>query len=166
MTSILKVDNIQDSGGTAAISIDSSGRVNTPARPAFFAYMSGTQALSSIINGVDVTQYMTVIDYNIGSHYSSANGFVAPVAGIYHFSCGFYYYSATDGELKVYKNNGLWQRLSNSKLGAARNPFSAQASFTMQLAVNDAVKLSFASASNATMFHGNRNTFFSGFLVG
>jgi hypothetical protein len=151
---------------TKALEIDSSGRVLMPEKPAFFAYTATTHAFSSIINGVDVTQYMTSIDYNIGNYYSAANGFVAPVAGIYHFSCGFYYYSATDGELKVYKNNAVHQRLSNSKLGAARNPFAAQASFTMQLAVNDAVKLSFFSASNATMFNGNRNTFFSGFLVG
>ena len=168
MTSILKVTEIQDpTNSNTALSIDSSGRLTTPARPAFFAYLTNTQNFSSIsVNPVDVTQYLTSIDYNIGSCYSAANGFVAPVDGIYHFSCGFYYYNASNGELRVYKNNLIWQRLSNSLLAAARNPFSGQSSFTMQLDANDAVKLSFTSSSDATMYNGNRNTFFSGFLVG
>jgi hypothetical protein len=38
MSSILKVSEIQDpTNGNTAVSIDSSGRVLTPARPAFFA---------------------------------------------------------------------------------------------------------------------------------
>ena len=166
MSSTIKVDNIQNAAGISAMNIDSGGRVLTPARPAFFASLTTTTAFSSISNGVDLTQYLTTIDYNIGNHYSAAKGFVVPIDGIYHFTCGFYYYFASDGELKVYKNNLLWQRLSNSALGANRNPFSAQASFTMQLVANDAIKMSFSSGTNASMFNGNRNTFFSGFLVG
>jgi hypothetical protein len=165
--STLYVDNIYSKTGTSqALTIDSSGRVTTPARPAFCAVLTATTAFSSISSGVDLTQYLTTIDYNIGNHYSAANGFVAPIDGIYHFTCGFYYYSAADGELRVFKNGAIYQRLSNSALGANRNPFSAQASFTMQLSVNDAVKMNFQSFTNASMYDGNRNTFFSGFLVG
>ena len=167
MTSILKVSEIQDpTNSNTALSIDSSGRILMPARPAFFASLTLTTAFSSISSGVDLTQYLTTIDYNIGNHYSAANGFVAPIDGIYHFTCGFYYYSASNGELQVFKNGTVWQRLSNSALGANRNPFSAQASFTMQLVVNDAIKMTFASGTNASMYNGHRNTFFSGFLVG
>ena len=167
MASILNVDKIRANGSTTdGLTIDSSGRITTPARPAFFASLTTTTAFSSIVNGVDLTQYLTTIDYNIGSHYSAANGFVAPIDGIYHFTCGFYYYNASTGELQVFKNGTIWQRLSNSLLGANRNPFSAQASFTMQLSATDAIKLTFSSAVDASMYNGYRNTFFSGFLVG
>ena len=166
MPSVLKVNEVQNIQNLTAMEIDSSGRITTPARPAFFACLAATTAFSSISSGVDLTQYLTSIDFNIGNHYSAANGFVAPIDGIYHFSCGYYYYNASNGELTVHKNGTAHQRLSNSLLGANRNPFSAQASFTMQLAENDAIKMNFSSATNASMYNGYRNTFFSGFLVG
>lgn len=144
----------------------SGKHVVMPEKPAFFASLAATQSFSSITGGVDLTQYLTSIDFNIGNHYSAANGFVAPIDGVYHFSCGFYYYNASDGELRVFKNGAIYQRLSNSLLGANRNPFSAQASFTMQLVADDAIKMNFSSATNASMYNGYRNTFFSGFLVG
>lgn len=163
----LNVGTIKESTGTTtAMTIDSDGHILTPQRPAFFASLALTTPFTSISGGIDLTQYLTSIDYNIGNHYSAADGFVAPIDGIYHFSCGFYYYSAADGELQAFKNGTVWQRLSNSSLGANRNPFSAQASFTMQLVADDEIKLKFTSFTDASMFNGNRNTFFSGFLVG
>jgi len=155
------------SGGTTGLTVNSDGYILTPTRPAFFAYLPSTQNLTNIgINPVDITQYLTSIDYNIGSCYSAANGFVAPVDGIYHFTCGFYYYNASDGEIRVYKNNSIWQRLSNSNIQTDANPFSANHSFAMNLSDTDAVKISFTSSDDATMYNGNRNTFFSGFLIG
>ena len=41
MTGILKVDTIQSSGGTTGLTIDSSGRMFTPARPAFYIRKTG-----------------------------------------------------------------------------------------------------------------------------
>ncbi len=82
MTSIIKVDNIQSSGGTAALSIDSSGRVLTPARPSFF--VSHDSASSAGLTG---TVNFNTVHSNNGSHFDITNDrFVAPVAGFYHFS--------------------------------------------------------------------------------
>lgn len=49
MTSVLKVDNIQNSSGTSAMSIDSGGRPLIPNGkvPCFHVYRSTTQALTS-----------------------------------------------------------------------------------------------------------------------
>ena len=47
MASELHVDAIKHSGGTSALTIDSSGRVFTPVRPAFFAYLNATTSISS-----------------------------------------------------------------------------------------------------------------------
>ena len=40
MASELHVDAIKHSGGTSAMTIDSTGRILTPARPAFSAHLS------------------------------------------------------------------------------------------------------------------------------
>ena len=166
MSSTLKVQNIAHTGGTNAMTIDSSGRINQPAKPAFFAYLTVERSLSSIsVNPIDITQYLTGIDYNIGSCYSAANGFVAPMDGIYTFSAGFYYYNAANAEYRVYKNNSIWQRLPSSNIGTANNPFTGNFTWHMQLSTNDAIKISMLSGNNANLFHGNRNTFFCGYMV-
>ena len=46
MSSILKVDTIQNTGGTTGLTIDSNGFV-LPKAVAFSAYMSGTQSISA-----------------------------------------------------------------------------------------------------------------------
>lgn len=100
MTSVLKVDNIQNSSGTSAISIDTSGNI-TPAQkllygtnqPMFSA--RGQNANSSITNlalsnttDETSTTYITgfsQLDVNQGNLYSNGR-LVAPVNGIYEIN--------------------------------------------------------------------------------
>ena len=76
MASILKVNTIQDAtNSTTAMSIDTAGRVTTPARPSWSAYTT------SHIESSQTIVFDTVV-HNIGSHYNSSNGkFTAPVTG-------------------------------------------------------------------------------------
>lgn len=165
MSSILKVSSIQDpTNSNTALSVDASGRVTTPARPAFFAYLTSTQSLNSA-SDIDITQYLTSTDFNIGGHYSSTNGFEAPIDGIYYFQFGFYTYSVSYSELIVYKNGAKFQRLSNANVTNAVNPFSAQSSSLIQLSSGDEIKV-YHSPVTASLYSGDRNTFFSGYLVG
>ena len=83
MTSILKVSEIQDpTNGNSALTIDNSGHVLTPERPAFSVKRVDTAAAGA----TGQIQFNTV-DTNINSCWDTTNyRFEAPVAGIYHFS--------------------------------------------------------------------------------
>ena len=81
--STLKVGTIQDhTNSNTPISIDSTGRILTPARPAFRARLAGsTQATGTQGNIVFETE-----DFDIGGNYDHTTGeFTAPITGIYHF---------------------------------------------------------------------------------
>ena len=90
MTSILKVNNIQNSSGTSAMAIDGSGRVTTPAIPAFKVTRRNNGGSQAQLTGSDIfktgqTNGQITVNYNIGSHF--ANGrFTCPVAGLYQFT--------------------------------------------------------------------------------
>ena len=74
------VTAIKHSGGTSALTIDSSGRTLFPSRPAFSATRdAGDVAVGSVVIFDDVRT-------NIGNHYDASNGrFTAPIAGTYAF---------------------------------------------------------------------------------
>ena len=82
MSSILKVSEIQDpTNNNSALTIDSSGRVAMPVKPAFSAVRTTTQAVnnSTIICDVVIT--------NVGGHYNGTTGqFTCPIAGLYQFN--------------------------------------------------------------------------------
>ena len=86
MASELHVDAIKHSGGTTALEIDSSGRVLTPARPAFKARRLGGSN-QSLGGGSDTqTLIMNVVDFDIGGGYNTSTGiYTVPKTGIYFF---------------------------------------------------------------------------------
>ena len=102
--STLNVTNIANPNGTTAMAIDSTGRILTPARPAFRARLAGsTQATGVTGNIVFETE-----DFDIGGNYDTTTGeFNAPITGTYHIM--FQGVSATN--------------TSGSKNNAAENPY-------------------------------------------
>lgn len=81
--SILRVNEIQHSNGTAALTIDSSGRIITPSNVAFQARGSATQSVTT--TGNTTVQYNTAT-INRGNNFSTANfRFISPVSGLYLF---------------------------------------------------------------------------------
>ena len=88
MTSILKLDNIQNASGTSAISIDSGGRILTPARPAWSAYLSIQQSTTDYTIAAPVP--FDTEDFDIGGNLTvdTTNGavFTAPITGLYQFN--------------------------------------------------------------------------------
>ena len=79
----LLVQNIKHTNGTTAQTIDSTGRVLTPARPAFRARIAGSTGAT----GTNGTLVFETEDFDIGGNYNTSNGrFTAPITGIYWFS--------------------------------------------------------------------------------
>jgi hypothetical protein len=80
--STLKVDTIQHSGGTTGLTIDSTGRILQPAKPAFRARIAG----STGGHGDNGTLVFETEDFDIGGNYNASTGiFTAPIDGVYHF---------------------------------------------------------------------------------
>ena len=67
MTSILKVDNIQNSSGTSAMTIDSSGNLALPNIGSNALYRTGTWTVTDVSgNGLSLTQSETARSIRIG----------------------------------------------------------------------------------------------------
>jgi len=75
----IKVANLKSSGGTTAMTIDSSGRVLQPTKPAWFVGKTGNAIAAQnpvVFDDVDV---------NVGNIYSNSTGKVTiPIAGNYY----------------------------------------------------------------------------------
>lgn len=100
MTSILKVDSIQNtagaseikidtiknSTGTAAMTIDSAGRVFMPAKPMMSVRgRNNTVANSSVFSAFQEITSWSATDVNVGNCLQNGR-FRAPVTGVYHLS--------------------------------------------------------------------------------
>ena len=164
MASILKVNTIQDAtNSNTAMSIDSSGRVTTAARPAFSALNTSSVAIS----GLTALVFDTAT-FNIGSHFELSSGnFTAPVDGIYLFTFKTLLYNMGTGEyfdFYPYINGVQKQRFELTGNGGGHTQFDY--SELVQLNANDVFKLygNDRSAGSYSMY-GNENRF-TGCLIG
>lgn len=165
MASIIGVETLQHTNGTTAATIDSSGRILQPAKPAFYAYADdGWQGLTSDVwaaVNLDHTRF------NQGNHYNtSTSEFVAPVAGIYHFSAQGYYDGHTNrARLGVFKNGA---QIALSFVQADGTAYTAHISTMAELAVGDAISLEIrldAADGSSDYYLGENQTFLAGYLV-
>ena len=170
MSSILKVDTIQNTGGTTGLTIDSTGRMLTPARPAFRAKFSASGTLAaggdmgggnSVLIPDDVTTSGFGL-HNVGSHYSTSNGkFTAPIAGLYFFQFNMYQNNTTDCEIDFYLGA---QNLGNGRFYASGDSYSTcNASTTLMLSASDEVTI---KVQVGTAYFNQTVSNFSGFLIG
>jgi hypothetical protein len=163
MTSILKVSSIQDpTNSNTALSIDTSGRVTTPARPAFRVY--GTSAVWASLSAAVKINLLTTVDYNIGSHYSTTDHeFTAPCDGLFHFSGRLYVNNTatmSDFYLSV-DDAGFVPNLYFASQDNDQSDSSVTFAVTLQLTANQTVSIK----GNTGQYYPNLSSF-SGFLVG
>jgi hypothetical protein len=168
--SITGAANISASGTTYGITQTTSGYVNFPYRPSFYAYgiSGGTFAVGSYI-------ISPTTEVNIGGHYNTSNGrFTAPITGLYQFHWSNIA-NTTSGVYRYYfRVNGInvgnsHLRQDNSPDGTAYGNNGAYC-ITCPLSVNDYAQV-FYSAGPTSMYPGansltNEFINFSGWLIG
>jgi len=174
MASILKVNTIQDAtNSTTSMTIDSTGRILTPARPAFRARIAG----SSTGTGVNGNIVFETEDFDIGSNYDHTNGeFTAPIAGIYQFvfkcliatnSSG----SAMSGgdvfhaDLEVNGSNVAGGRCYHY-IGSGAHQNQVHLNELQQLSANDTVRINVGSEFVYSEANAEYDPVFIGLLVG
>ena len=163
--STLKVGTIQDhANSNTAMSIDSSGRVTTPARPSFKAKPSSNTSIAvnnDIVFG-DVTTSGFGL-HNIGGHYNTSTGiFTAPVAGVYFFQYTTYQNAATGAEVDLFLN-GTGIGVAREFGGSSMSYNSLNHAQNLLLAASDEVKVRVAVG---TAYINVNVSSFSGFLIG
>jgi hypothetical protein len=107
--STLNVDQIGHStSGTTALTVDSSGRVTTPARPAFHVHLGGSGVNLTEGNDHQILPFNTV-EFDIGGNYNTTNyNYVCPVDGVYFFALNARIDAAAAGgylRIIIYKGN-------------------------------------------------------------
>ena len=163
MTSVIKVDNIQNSSGTAALSIDSNGRILTPARPAFRAYKSGTAAWQSFGGTSATIMPFDATFLNVGNCYDTTNyKFVVPVDGIYTFYFQFYPDStANDAFIKLDGTTAVFSRTKTTAVTVTAN-YIAELNAGQEVTAVGKVN----SSDSNDWYGGHTYSFFQGYLVG
>ena len=153
----LLVQNIKHTNGTTAQTVDSSGRVLTPARPAFQGLSTTKQSSGNYL----FTSFSTSGNgaCNRGGHFNASTGiFTAPIAGIYNFGFIFGNTDNSSGRQigNLYLNDTLVIEVAEGS--DAYNDIGS--SIVMELSASDTISV----GTNPTLQWGRCT--FSGFLIG
>ena len=165
MASELRVNSIKNTNGTTAMTIDSSGRVLQPAKPAILC-------MGNLSNGVVVGSNTILPPANFetstngfaqgGISYNNTNGEITvPVDGVYFIGCQIYNNTgATNGRI-IIRVNGTNVALGHINSGQNSTVHTQVIS---NLSAND--KLTFVNGYSTTLFFGPIHTFFQAYLIG
>jgi len=168
MSSVLKVDAIQNTAGTSALTIDSSGRVTKPQHPSFMVNYNVTWESLALNAVVPFDTDSGGALFNNGNHFNtSTNAFVAPVAGVYSFSLNIYTANSDTANTFGPFLNGSAVQLVGAGLYVQHGEDSAadetaSTTFLLNLALNDSVKIHALGTSD---IYGRASTF-CGHLIG
>ena len=159
--STLKVNSIQHSNGTAALNIDSSGRITRAQNISFKAYSTvGDVTFTS----TQSTVIWSTTEHNLGNCYSNSTGrFTAPVAGTYHFGAHFYRQGTAD-----YSRIWIYTNTNNTAYAIlpASNPSTIQAHCTTYMNANDYAYVQAGIQATGQYYFADNHSFFYGFLIG
>ena len=174
MASTLKVNTIQGAsnttttvktnGGTDALTIDTSGRILQPAKPAFRAHKSSTQTAS----GSNELITWNTTEINQGNCFGS-NVFTAPIAGIYVFSIVALTpnnSSIEDFKFMNQKSGGSLTNLVNFRNANASGHETMGGTMIHNMDANETVGVYLTSANDAIYGDSDRWTTWCGYLLG
>ena len=161
----LDVGTIRDAAGTnTAMTIDSTGRILTPARPAFKAFKSGG-AWQSFGSTNRTLMPFDSTSINVGSCYDTTNyKFVAPVSGLYYVN--FQWYTDDNAsEAFIFKNSETNPEAYGT---IATQASTIQVSTLLELTANDEIKVygEVGATNSDDWFAREDYSFFEGYLIG
>lgn len=183
MASIIGVETLQHTNGTTAATIDTSGRILQPAKPAFSATITTTYT-------VNAAGTSTAVDYNtngteqfdIGNCFDKTNNkFIAPVAGIYQFHISLRVDSIASNDYinmglqtPSYSGNGqgtsasdIVYRSAYVLIGQPSTDYqSLTASTIVQLTANQEIQHWVRTESDTSVNLNDRGCMFSGCFLG
>jgi len=168
MASELGVQTIQHTNGTDAMTIDSSGRVFQPAKPAFSAR---GPASGSYITTSPIVWPQEELDR--GGIYDNSTGvFTAPVDGPYKIDVQLYVRqgSGESGFPRLQKSTDGGTIWTNTSYAYVADQASAQVAITLSINIilnlnaNDQIRVTWAGTADYYM--GQEESWFSGFLIG
>ena len=173
MASTLKVNTIQHTGGTTGLTIDSSGRILQPTKPAWRIgrsdNLAGVNGSTTAINFDDVAD--TNRDFFTQGGVTVSSGVVTiPVTGIYHLGSTIRFDDVSSSYIvvRLTKNNdndstyGAYDIVGN---GQSTNYESVGDATIFKLNASDTVKVDYY-VSNDVSFTVNVRSYFWGYLVG
>ena len=172
MASILKVNELQNTGGTTALTINSDGSMTRAKAPSFMhrgsvtTVTSNTSGYNFLIFGASGS----TDSFDIGSNYDNATStFTAPHAGVYWFGTYLQFGSSitnahigigVNGDERTGGGGGLTSNMGWRIITAeGMNPF-----WLLNLSANDTVRLVAHSAA-ITNFTGTDRASFMGYQV-
>jgi len=169
----LYVDEIASkTGGTDALTIDSSGRILQPAKPALFA-QGNTVGNVTYANNADVAFATSGINKGEfeqgGMTLVSNTRFTVPVTGLYWFQAQVYINQNATGRRFQIAVNGAF---NPSTTGAGlvhentASPLTISANQLLSLTANDYVTFRNATGSDVVVYNGSNHTFASMYLIG
>lgn len=168
MTSIIKVDQIQNTSGTVALDIDSNGVLKQPSRPAFNAYRS-TAGNVTYASGSIISADMTATNMNIGGHYKTSGAdvgkFVVPFDGLYYFSMTLFNNTTTTlKRVGIFCSGSLNRKVVNAQ-GQSNVGDDFNGSGVIYLEQGDKVWIT-NSYNDTVIFHDRQHSLWSGFFLG
>ena len=173
MASILKVNEIQHTGGTTAMTIDSNGTVVMPQKPAWRLGLSPAQ-VETAVGAYDIlfnkiTGQNCFVQGNLT--YTPATGILdIGVAGVYQINTVVRIDDIGSGYLVlriVINNDQTGAAETYSIEGSPSTSYQTlTASDTFKLSVGDDVKITIYSSTDTSWSIATDASFFSGFLVG
>ena len=167
VTTTAQIGTIKDAGGNAtAMTIDTSGRILTPARPAFHVQNNAQQTASAN----NETVLFQVVNLNSGGHFSS-NKFTVPIAGIYVFDCQWLSVNdAAAHDLAISKkpSGGSHVEVSRTRNATVSLHETTSMHYVGQFGVGDEVEVRISNSGDKV--YGDTNAFgwtsFMGYLLG
>jgi hypothetical protein len=170
--SILNVGTVQastisSSTGTAALTIDTSGRVLRSNVPAFDAVLTTTTGSSQFLTANTEIVFNSV-NLNDGSHFNTTTGrFTAPIAGKYMF-CIFGMASSTAAWYDIRVNGALrtFKHSTYSTQSVAGEWAQSCENTIISLSLGDYVSVFTGGTTGGIYGGGNNHNGFCGYLIG